>query len=342
MKAHSYNKELKYATAQFIDALCNDIIVHRTKGGASRNIKVKSVYGDRSRIFKSLANPGKTQVLPIIVASIDGIARDTSRVAGMNDFLTEIPDVTLLDENDYQKYYNQFYPNPVDITFTVDFLTKYHDDFDQIICNFIAFCNPSFYVTTKHPKIEGAKLQHQIVWDGTISTDFPRELAPTVAERYAGTTTFTFKTWIFPGDDFISDADYGVIHKINFYPELSDEPSLSGVWSLSNWYAVDLTDTFDRYQNAILEGKIKLPYYDFLPISGNSFLSGSPSGYWHSVSAAVSGIDLGSGVSILTGDPVFLVDANGDLLIFSEANVASPAVTSGDVSGFIRYIEERQ
>lgn len=144
MKHYSYNKEFQIAATQFMDALVNDIIVKRNTSEGQRSINVRALYGDRTRIFKSLESPDKTVVLPAIVVSMEGSVRDPQRVSGINDFLLEIPNMQSLADDEYADYYNYFTPIPINIAYKVEIICKYLNDLDQITTSLLAFIKPSF------------------------------------------------------------------------------------------------------------------------------------------------------------------------------------------------------
>lgn len=325
MKCESYNKELIYATAMFMDVFNN---IHITRNNGTR-IRVKCVNASRSRIFKSLENPKRTMFQPPIIAvKRTGISRDSKRVTDLNRHV--------LHQSANNPNYNIYPPNPINITFELSIITKYQIDMDMILSNFIPFSNQSFFVKTPNPKNEGQTLNHEVVWDGDISEEDKSEIDFETIDLREATTTFTFKTWIWAGN--MSDNNVpvsGIIEKINVQPDLcsigtqrlmykngvTDAESLcelSGfllddneyygdIYSLSHWYAVDTSSSFEDFIGMIELGRIDVPFYDSLPISGTI------SGYVRDL-----GLNLEQGELFnLNGDEVYFVENDGGIVIYA-------------------------
>lgn len=327
MKAESYNRELVYATAMFMDVF-NDIRITRNSG---KVIKVKCLNGKRSRIFKSLENPDRTAIQPpLIIIQRSGIERDPERVADLNAYLLKMATGTI----DYDYYP----PNPINLTFTLSVITKTQGDMDRILSNFIPFSHQSFFVKTPNPKLSTEEIKHEVVWDGTIDEEDLSDIDFESAELQVATTTFTFKTWIWPGTGTgggLAEQD-GIIKKINVQPnlcsigtqflfwkngvtnstelcalsgfELDDATYYNDIYSLSHWYAIPSGTSFDDYEDHIISGRIDPLYYDSLPMSATI------SGYVRDL-----GLDLEEGdLFNLNGDEVYFIDNEGGIVIYSD------------------------
>lgn len=285
------------------------------------------------------------------------VSRDSERVNDLNSELLEQPATGDFDPARTK-------PNPINLTFELSIVTKYQSDCDQILCNFIPFTSPDFYVVIKHPKEPEWKLKTQIVWDGSINLDWPREIPPNEAYRCTATTTFVAKTWLFPG--MLADYRTGpVITRINFCPRLF-EMGDDG-YMLDRWYDVPRGMSFDAFQGNVICGLIKpdpervgtsadfysRDNYDFLRISGGYDASGSftgVSGYWQDVSGVFDYAPSGSHVSYVTGDLCYLLTQEGYTLLYAHQapwipflnpgqaavdylNICTSADTSGSTSG---------
>ena len=310
MKYRSYNREFRQAAAQILDVF-NRVTIDRrdNQNNIQKLIGVSCVYGNRSRILKSLENRNKTFKLPLISISMKGFARDVNRVHDIHDGL-----ITQQREWTFDPLKNT--PVPINIEYQMDIVTKYHEDLDQIMCNFIPFTNPDFYVVWPHPKWPNLFLKSQIVWDSNMSIQFPDEITESDPYRFVGTTTFTFKTWIFPGLTHIDESSGPLIHRINFCPNLLSIDDEN--YGLDRWYEVPTCMSFDEYQTNVVQGLIKADNdrdnWDFLPMYSDG-ISGGISGYWCDISANVSGMMLGADVS---GNPTFLTTQEGGILLISE------------------------
>lgn len=332
MKYRSYNREFRQATAQILDVF-NRITIDRrdNQNNVQKLVNVSCVYGNRSRILKSLENKNKTFKLPLVSISMGNISRDVSRVHDIHDGL-----ITQQREWSFDPLKNT--PVPINIEYEMDIVTKYHEDLDQIMCNFIPFTNPDFYVVWPHPKWPNLFLKSQIVWDSNINVQFPNEIAETDPYRFVASTTFTFKTWIFPGLSQIDESDGPLIHRINFCPNLLSVDDEN--FMLDRWYHVPTCMSFDDFQGNVVCGLIKQDEgrdnWDWLPMSGGV------SGYWSDISANVSGMVLGTHIS---GDPAFLTTSEGSILLINEIGYLPAGMSelnyyeyyldtiSGDLSG---------
>ncbi len=319
MKTYSNNFEIRNAVITFLD-LFNDIYVYRKEGNERKKIYVKTFFGNKNRINKFIENISFTQTPPVIAVEYMSIARDSNRVSNLNEHLKYLPDIRYIPEELLDNYYNKFPGNPVNIEFRLSIFCKYRADLEQILNNFISFFNPSVYVVTPHPKInpeKGIMLKHCVVWSGNVNIDYNDNLDDRI--KYNADTSFTFKTWIFPGEGPYQDNNYGVIEKINFFPEIIDEDDYS---YLSSWYPVDKNTLETNYEDLIV-GMVKLPYYDKLTISGDikkRARNDVVSGYWIDISAAISG-EVKNMYIPTSAEPIYLVTDHDNLLIISNAAI---------------------
>ena len=267
MKFRSYNEEIKTATAQFLD-LFNDIVIdRRDRNGVQKLIKVPCVYGDRSRILKSLENRNKTLKIPLISVTKQGFARDTARISDLHIGMTY-----QIGDSKYDLLKDK--PQPVDISFTVDIVTKYEEDMDQIVSNFMPLMRPDVYVVWPNPKQVGKHLKSQVIWDGSIDFERPEDLSETDPYRIIGTATFIYKTWLFTGL-YEDDNDGPLIHKINFCSNLLS--IADGNYMLDRWFDVPMTMSIDSYLDMVTSGLIQKDRtrdnWDYVPcapeVSGN-------------------------------------------------------------------------
>ena len=285
MKIRSYRREIQNSTAQMLDVF-NDIVIDRRDkdNHVQQLITVPCVYGSRSRILKSLENRNNTVQLPLVCISISGLRRDNSRVHSIHDGL-------LRKSGSSSFSYLENTPVPINITYTMTILTKFQEDMDQILSNWLVWFNPDIYVVIPHPVIPGENLKCQIVSDGNIPVVYPEELDKNSPVRVVATTTFEFRTWLFPGLD--GDKYEGkIIKRINFTGALSFDTD--GIGRLNGFYAVPNSMSLDAYKENIILGLIKPPNWDVWQISGGL------AGLWHDVSGIVSGTNIDD---IVIGDP---------------------------------------
>lgn len=317
MRTRSYNAEIRTATAQVLDVFNDIIIDRRDSAGIKKLIRVPCVYGNRSRILKSLENKNKTFKVPMVVIRKESLNRDTTRVADINNGLFFQSEGS---GNTYNVLKNR--PQPMNIDFELSIITRYEDDMDQIISNFMPMMSPDFYVAWPNPRQPGKNLKSQVVWDGSINYEWPTDISETEPYRIIATTMFTYKTWIFPGLPESVDDDGPLIHKINYCPNLLSVED--GNYMLDRWYDVPYSMTLDEYQDMIVCGMIKMDQtrenWDWFPMSG------AFSGTWQEVSSIIidccplTALVSGSTLSqLLSGDSLYdltyLWDDEGNLLL---------------------------
>lgn len=335
MLTRSYNKEIVIATRMFMDVF-NDIVIDRRDNldTIQKTIKVPCVYGARSRMLKSLENRANTLKLPLIAVSIAGFSRDEGRAHSVNIFKQ-------LNVDGHFDIRNMV-ANPININYQVSILTKYQEDLDQILGNFVPFFNPDIYITWPNP-YGGDNIKSQISWDGDFGITYPEDIGENEPWRTLAEGTFTFKTWMFPGmgapaGSTGSDSNYPFDAPLIFNINLCKEPPngnlvtgfvsgdfvISGqidVGGLNSFYDVPLTQTFDNYIENISSGLIHEPNFDNNPISG-ALIDNT---LWQSTSGLLSGVVLNPNLS---GDLVTLIDnfTNPNLELITKAGYFTKAM----------------
>lgn len=249
MHFRSYNKEIMTAQGEIIRLFSNIVTVDK-KG--KRHL-IPCMFGQTSRVLKSIFNPSAApQMYPIITIERQSIRIDQNRNIESNNDIAQMASLIHYDPDTKP-------PTPIDITFKVTVFSKYPEELDMIICNFIPFYNKDVFVTTPHPKLEGKFLSHQIIWDGQIESSWKAEIANTEQDIQTATATFTYKTEIFGGTDKLNDEPYGRIYNINLslspsdgsiYPEF--DPNNPDGNIIGGFYNVPYSESFDQYfQNLI-------------------------------------------------------------------------------------------
>lgn len=247
MKTFSYNREILVATAQVL-MLFNNISIRRN----NTNINVPCVLGQRSRILKFLQNPeGSPYKLPMSFLVRGNVQYNAPRSANIHQHMLASPTYAAFDANTIS-------PVPIDISYTWTFITKYPDDMDMLISNFVPFFHKDVYVSSPHPKIENTTINHQIVWNGSIDTKWPEELPNNENDIQICTAEFTYKTELFGGSGFITPNTKGIIHTIDMTlspttSSINDQYVLSGNNILGGFFPVPYSESFSTYITKILD-----------------------------------------------------------------------------------------
>lgn len=224
MKNYTYNREIEILLEQFVAAF-NDVIIKRYDAddnslvAPTSGFKVNYVFGSKQRVIANLSQPGPNGIaLPAISVNIASISRDQTRVANkLQGF--EIKNGDLHKENYLRKIPQ---PVPINIVVNMTILTKYQIDMDQILSNFIPYCDPYIVVSWKMPTTEkGAvpyEMRTEILWNGNINLTYPGDLTGTQQFRITADTSFTIKGYLFKkmdetvGKIYVINSDYNAVN----------------------------------------------------------------------------------------------------------------------------------
>lgn len=190
MEIQSWNQELSLANAQF-KRLFSNIAIQQ----GNKRTRFSCVLGNRSRIFKSLENPDKNAIynLPLIVIQRTGVTKNNDRLANVNNEVKYATSSRRLN-------YNIFTPVPIDISYEVTIISKYQEQIDKALSNFIPFFNKDLFVRCQHPKFEGLFFTNQVIMEDGITEDHGDEIDPSTDDLIQATCNFTFKTYMFCGN----------------------------------------------------------------------------------------------------------------------------------------------
>lgn len=191
MEVESYNQELIYANTLF-KRLFNNITITQN----NKKIKFKCLLGNRSRIFKNLENAEKNAEyeLPMIIIERNGITKNDERLANVNNEVKYAQTAGRFN-------YNIYTPVPIDISYTVTIVSKYQDQVDRAVSNFIPFFNKDLYVRCQHPKFEGIEFTNQVIMDNSINEEVLSEIDSSQDDIKIATIGFTYKTYMFCGSE---------------------------------------------------------------------------------------------------------------------------------------------
>lgn len=196
MQVSSFNSELAYANLLFSRLFSNIKLERQGKNGKTESYIVDCAFGDRSRVLKGDQNSVRTGTLKLPAISIcrTGITRQPGRLANLHN------EVKHQMTSKYRSY-DLYTPVPLDLTFDVSFMTKYPQDRDKLMSNFLIFFNSDVFVTCEHPKYKGLKFNNQIIMQDTINEEQDSvEIDGSTANVFITTFQFLYKTCIFGGN----------------------------------------------------------------------------------------------------------------------------------------------
>jgi len=264
---------------QFVAAF-DDIVIGRFNKDRKEKdkINVRYVYAPKQRVLYDLVNETKTLTLPVVSVNVNNISRDESRVFNKLDGFYYQANI---GEEKVSRHIKA--PVPINITLSVSVLARYQTDMDQILSNFVPFCNPYVIISWKVPKKFNLSVEQEIrsevLWTGDISMSYPTDLAASQKARITADTTFTIKGWLFKDTDdpagniFFVDNNFHNETKLEYYDNYE---SLSG-----NTYTYPTsTNIDDRVSSFELSGSpfITDIFYNGVLLQDNFTISANTSG----------------------------------------------------------------
>jgi hypothetical protein len=214
VRKYTYDFEIETMITMFISAM-DDIIVKRynNKKEPKDSIRCRFVYAPKQRVLLDLLDKAQNLQLPVVAVTNGGLTRDPNRVFNKIQG-SYLPSADPLYSN------KLFQPVPIDLTINMTIMTRFQQDYDQILTNFIPYFDPYIIISWRTPNRPDQEIRSQVVWSGNVSTEYPTDLNSTQVARVIGTTAFTFKGWLFKAAPSKNDA---IIFNINAdYSTLSD------------------------------------------------------------------------------------------------------------------------
>lgn len=310
MRDNPYYFEIDDLLIQFISAF-DSIIINRYNKDRTvgQQTPVRYAYGPKQRVLHNLSNKAEHITLPAIGIYIKQIARDNDRVFSKNT----------------GQYYNQSQfsekirqPVPVDITIGMIIGARYQSDMNQILSNFIPYNDPYIVISWKIPEqftSVDQEIRTHVIWDNTISLDYPVKQGADDKMRIEAETSFVIKGWLFKKhNDSTVENIYEI--KTNFYP-VSSITNLNNLdvvesFTFSAYPATTNINTDEVYVNNSPTLKLEGYNYDFTKsvyLSTNNISSFSLSTTYNAL------FDL---VELQSSDPFLLLDLSAFQLLASE------------------------
>jgi hypothetical protein len=216
MKNYTFGFEVQTLLEQFIGAF-NDVVIKRfdhenTVVPPTSGFKVLYVYSPKQRVFNSLQTPAPGGLtVPIIAVNISGISRDPARVFNKNEGFN----INLKTETDGVLAKKILQPVPINVGVNMTIVTKYQNDMDQILNNFIPYCDPYIIISWKVPKngvneFYPYEIRSEVLWGGNVNIQYPQDLGPTQPFRIVADTSFTIKGWMFKNSNEVIKKIYTI------------------------------------------------------------------------------------------------------------------------------------
>ncbi len=228
MKNYTFNFEVQTILEQFVAAFGNIIIKrydnNKTLQSPTSGLPISFVYSPKQRVYDVLNTPAPGGItVPAVAISLGGISRDNSRVSNKITGFT-IPFNSTNNEN-YSFSNKVLQPVPVNIKVNMHIITKFQADMDQILSNFIPYCDPYIVISWKLPFAKNYELRSEVLWSGDVALTYPSDLQANSPFRLVADTSFTIKGWLFKDQQ----NPVGNIYTINGNFIVSDDPSADSI-----------------------------------------------------------------------------------------------------------------
>ena len=230
MRKYTFDFEIETMIKMLASAL-DDIIVKRYNQfrEPQDSIRCRFVYAPKQRVLADLLDKAQNLQLPVVALTNGGISRDPNRVFNkiQGSYMTS---------SDPTKTNKLLQPVPIDLNIGMTILTRFQSDYDQIVTNFIPYFDPYIIISWRTPSMPDYEIRSQVIWSGNVTATYPYDINATQVARVEGTTSFTFKGWLFKAKP---SGPEGTIFTIN--ANYSTEAGLNSMLSLDalNEYTTD-------------------------------------------------------------------------------------------------------
>jgi len=169
------------------------------------SIRCRFVYAPKQRVLADLLDKAQNLQLPVVALTNGGISRDPNRVFNkIQGSYMSSSDPTITNK--------LLQPVPIDLTINMTILTRFQEDYDQIVTNFVPYFDPYIIISWRTPSMPDYEIRSQVIWSGNVTATYPYDINATTVARVEGTTSFTFKGWLFKAKPLGSE---GTIFNIN-------------------------------------------------------------------------------------------------------------------------------
>jgi hypothetical protein len=265
MQRYSYHREQLSTLTQFAAAFDDCFLYRYTKDFEPKEkINVRYVFGPKQRVLYDIVNQAKNITLPVISMNQTNIRRDSSRIQFKDQKITR-PNI-----NDHRSIARIPSPVPVIMDIDVSMVANYKEDIDQIVSNFIPWCNPYFIISWKVPEDFGMdfidELRTEVTWSGSVNFENPINIDKNEKYKIIGNTSFTVKGWIFPALEtpqvpiYVVNTDFIAVSSGSILSGYDDYYSLSA----QNTTDVILISAYPEFTNVFYSG---IPIFNDITIS---------------------------------------------------------------------------
>ena len=309
MKNYTYEWNVKDIITQFIAAFDDTIIKRYNQNREPTEIvEVRYVLAPKQRVMYDIVNKAQNLTLPVVALNVTSISRDEKRVFNKLDYLHNFSS----EKNNTSVKM----PLPINISISMSILTRYMEDMDQIISNFIPYTNPYIILAWKEPTngTEVIEIRSEVLWDGSIAMSTPTDTTFSDKFRITADTSFTIKGWLFKDRN----------------------ETATPIYYIDTNYRIPESDLYLSYNSLSSTNIITTQSISAYPTITNVFYS--TTGMQFSMLSSYSIVDMNINNFILNGDnyqytSYVLLSSNNLTLVPNITSVATAKM--GTVSGYI-------
>jgi hypothetical protein len=218
MRNQTFHWEIRTIIAMFEDAF-NDVVINRYNDNKDieDQIHVNFRYAPKTRVIQDLVNLNQHIKLPCIAIVPGTLRRDTNRV------FNKIDGSYHTDSNKLSAWVHLLQPVPVNLDINMSIIGRFQQDIDQILTNFIPYCDPYVVISWKWPDIipwNDFEIRSHVKWNEQVSFQYPVDIANNLPYQIIADTSFTIETWMFKNSPNVQGPIYVINHSFTSLKEL--------------------------------------------------------------------------------------------------------------------------
>ena len=197
MNSQTFHWEIRTILGQFEQAF-NDIVINRYNKDREEKDKVhvNFRYSPKTRTLHEIVQKNQHFKMPVASVSVGSIQRDVKRVFNKHDGSSWSDTQSVATS----AWAHLLQPVPVNVTVNMSIVARFQADIDQILTNFIPYCNPYIVVSWKWPDIipfADFEIRSTIKWSEDVQFEYPIDIVNTAPYRVIANTTFVLESWMF-------------------------------------------------------------------------------------------------------------------------------------------------
>lgn len=265
MKSYTFHWEIRDILAQVEDALSNVVIKRYNKDREPKDqINVSFRYAPKTRTLHEIEQKNQHFKMPVMAMSLGGLRRNKNRVFTKIDgsYWTDTSNPTT------SAWVHLLQPVPVDLTVNLSIVARFQQDIDQIISNFVPYCDQYIVVSWKWPQIipfADFEIRSHVLWNEDVSYQYPLDITSSDHYKVIADTSFTVESWMFknqPPDGkpiYIVDTSFTAVSDIDSFEVMRDLETTDNTDSFTDYTVISARPQFTISSPTILYQDVVVP-----------------------------------------------------------------------------------